>query len=219
MLPILHSDPSIGRGFDRLAWIYDSVVQLIFGQTFEQLQAEAFATLPACEHTLIVGGGSGKIVRQCFDHGISERYTYAELSEQMIGRTKRRLSAQELQNVTFTQDKDAGIHKYDLIILPFILDCYDPVSISTWLNAFQQRLNDGTRIVLIDFNMEAGTPYQPKWWKAAFIRLLYAFFRSTTRIPAKELAPFQRIFQDAGFRKESEIYAHGGWIQAVVWTS
>ncbi|NQV52080.1 MAG: class I SAM-dependent methyltransferase [Flavobacteriales bacterium] len=208
-----------GRGFNRIAPIYDASVRFVFGSAIDQLQNDVIGSLKPSLNTLIVGGGTGKILRTCMDRALAKHYTYAELSSAMIVRAKRRLSATELEQVTFTDNgfkKEAAF--YDLIILPFVLDCFGTAQLKQFLAEMKPYLSKGGKVLLIDFNQEEGTPYLRSIWKELFIRFLYQFFRRFTHIKASRLAPFHAMMSNAGFEKVQETYRYNGWIQAIIWS-
>jgi len=218
-MPEAEGASKTGRGFNRIAPIYDASVRLVFGSSIDRLQTDAIDSLTTSHHALIVGGGTGKILRACMDRALARHYTYAELSPAMIARTKRRLSSAEHDLVTFTDNgfKEDAV-AYDLIILPFVLDCLGYDQLQQFLKELKAHLSPGGKILLIDFNQEAGTPYVKSFWKEWFIRLLYQFFRRFTYIKAHQLAPFQALMTKEGFVREQEMYRYKGWIQAVTWS-
>lgn len=216
----MHPDPSsirIGRGFNLVSPIYDAAMRLVFGRSVDRFQEKVIQNLAPVDTALIVGGGSGNILRWAFDSSLASHYVYAELSDAMIARTRARISVEEAQTVRFTSKAFDTDESYDLILFPFVLDCYPPSSILEALTSSRNKLRTGGKLVLIDFNLESSTPYEPRWWKTSFIALLYLFFRSLASIPAKRLPPFQALFREAGFSLQSEDYIYRGWIQSTVW--
>ena len=184
---------SIGKGFDRLVGMYDPIVQLVFGNRIELLQAKTLERLGPVNRVLIVGGGTGKILTQCLELNRPEYTVFAELSEKMMASAEKRVSISSGPMVQFTQtDYRTRTDRFDAIIFPFVLDCYSTDEVKEHLMAAKGLLTKKGRVALIDFNLEAGTVFRGSWIKKCFIDFLYAFFRLTTSMKASQLAPFHR---------------------------
>jgi ubiquinone/menaquinone biosynthesis C-methylase UbiE len=213
------SSTSIGKGFDRLASIYDLVVWLVFGNKISNLKKSFLEPLVKADSALIIGGGSSKILTYALESDIATNFVYAELSERMIEKTKSRISANDIPRIEFCHDFEPKLQdkKFDYIVLPFILDCYRNRDVKGMLSKFSDALTENGSIVFFDFNLSAEDGFEPRKWKIAFIKLLYIFFRLTTSIPAKKLPSFGRHFNEAGFYKERTELISKGWIQAIEW--
>jgi len=207
----------IGKGFNALAPIYDSIVKLIFGNSINSLQTQILKGFDSKDSCLIIGGGSGKILAQAIEANLAKNYFYAELSSAMIEKTKAKTFPETI-DISYSDNwKDWGGNSFDYVILPFVLDCYTEIEISTWLQELKDSLMLNARIIFIDFNNEPAFAYQPSLWKSTFIKMLYVFFGLTTAIKAKYLAPFNKLFERQNFQTEKRKHIYNGWVQAVVW--
>lgn len=206
----------VGRGFDRLAPVYDLVVWAIFGKRISRFVRLAISSLEHSKNCLIVGGGSGEILRQCFDQAISEQYLYAELSNKFIERTKTNFKNKELTKVKFGNDWESliGSQKLDLVIFPFVLDCLTENSAEKLLKALRPKLNTNAQILIIDFRELKANGSFISNIKNTFIRVLYFFFRFTTGIEAKSLPNTNRVMIDTGFQITDSKSMMDEWITA-----
>jgi ubiquinone/menaquinone biosynthesis C-methylase UbiE len=206
----------VGRGFDRLAPFYDFVVWVVFGKRLSRFADAAISSLHHSKNCLIVGGGSGEIIRQCFDHAISEQYFYAELSTKMIERTKSRFKDEELSKIQFGNDWESliGSDKLDLVIFPFVLDCLTENSASKLLKTLRPKLNTNAQILIIDFRELKAKGSFTRNLKNAFIRMLYFFFRFATGIEARSLPNTNRVMIDTGFQVTASKSILDDWITA-----
>ncbi|MEX2595283.1 MAG: class I SAM-dependent methyltransferase [Salibacteraceae bacterium] len=205
----------IGKGFDRVAVFYDFVLKLTFGTRVEQLERSVLKTLNTTDHALIVGGGSGRTLHIAMELNIANRYTYAEYAPKMVDLTRKRFTKSELSRITFTLDYQD--EQFDVIIFPFVLDCFPSDEIIELIQTHKKCLKKGGSIVLIDFNQEEGYDYQPSVLKASFIKLLYSFFKSACGIPASKLAPFNSILTNEQLICVNRLSILNGWVQASVW--
>jgi tRNA (cmo5U34)-methyltransferase len=210
----------IGSGFNLLAPIYDGVVFLFFGKAFSRLQQQLFSDLASAEKCLIIGGGSGEVLENAIAQNLASHYYYAELSDRMIKKTKSRISRLKTSYpIAFSNDWTTWKEQsFDVIILPFVLDCYSETELQSLISDLVSCLSPKGKILFIDFNQEDDFGYQAHFAKAGFISLLYAFFNLTTGISTKKLPAFNRLFRTHGLITEKRILIKKGWIQAVCWS-
>ena len=210
----------IGKGFNLLAPIYDGVVFLFFGKAFSRLQQQLFSDLASAEKCLIIGGGSGEVLKNAIHQNLASEYYYAELSDRMIEKTKTRISRlNHPSSIEFSNDWTTWKEQsFDVIILPFVLDCYSETELQSLISKLVSCLSPKGKILFIDFNQEAEFGYEAHFAKAGFITLLYAFFNIVTGISAKKLPAFNQLFMSQGLIAEKRILIKKGWIQAVCWS-
>lgn len=206
----------VGYGFDRLAPFYDFVVWVVFGKRLSRFADAAISSLHHSKNCLIVGGGSGEIIRQCFEQAISEQYFYAELSAKMIQRAKSRFMDEELSKIKFGNDWESliGSQKLDLVIFPFVLDCLTQTNVEKFIKALRPKLDSNAQILIIDFHELKANGSFTRNLKNAFISLLYFFFRFATGIEAKSLPNINRVMIDNAFQVTESKSILDGWITA-----
>jgi len=212
-------DPKrIGRGFDLVAPIYDWVLWLFFGRSIDRFQTQFIRETPHSKRVLIVGGGTGKILKMFLEKTDESHLVYAEYSQKMLERAKARLLPAEKKRVDFVRHSSDATGSFDCIVLPFILDCYMEPTLTGMLHDLKKQLNNSGQIVFFDFNLDPDQGYQPSVWKPRFIDLLYLFFRITAGIEAKKLPDFHTVFTQSGFDVTKKSLLHKGWIQAILWS-
>lgn len=206
----------IGRGFDLVAPFYDSVLKFVFGKSIHKLEAEFIAQLQAKPNCLVIGGGSGRILEPFIKHEKATNYFYADFSDEMIAKTKRRFSNYEtLPSISYANDwRTFDQTSFDFIVLPFILDCYGEAKIQSLVQELSSKLSPQGEIIFVDFNLETEYGFRKSWWKVQFIHLLYFFFNLISAVDTKRLAPFNQIFFELNFCACNRVLIHDGWIQA-----
>lgn len=204
-------------GFDVVAPFYDACVNLIFGDRLWEIQKKAIDELLKSNHCLIVGGGTGRILRYCIDRELAAKFTYAEPSSKMIAKTKARMTEQELASLRFVVDYDHAIShaSFDLIIFPFVLDCFQETTISNMLS----RIQGSPKILVVDFNHDHILDFEPSIFQRFFIALLYIFFSLTTRVEARKLPRILSVLKESGLNQNSIITDFKGWVQASTWST
>ncbi|MDC1221722.1 class I SAM-dependent methyltransferase [Salibacteraceae bacterium] len=211
------SKTRIGRGFDFVAPIYDFCVNLAFGETFNELQSEAISKLSKSNRCLILGGGTGKILKACLEADLSKSYFYCELSDQMISKCKTRLSKSELDLLHFGNDWRESPLDFDLIILPFVLDCYKESDVELLLLDLNKALSSEGQILIFDFNEESIEGFQASWLQKTFIKILYIFFSSVSGLRTTALPRIFTIAKLTGLELINRWDRKSGWIQASLW--
>lgn len=185
----------VGKGYDLIANIYDGAVRVVFGQSLAQLQHDAIERLHKAAHISIIGGGSGTILRQLMDKDAAQHYAYIEASMRMLDKAKARLTSHETLRVDFTATIPEDLTT-DIIILPFVLDCYPSEEVKAMLTACSTHLRAGGKLLVIDFNLDKDHGFQGSWYHRAFIRLLYGFFRITGGSRTTSLPPVFSLAND-----------------------
>lgn len=210
----------IGRGFNLLSGIYDACARFVFGSQLIGLQQELLDSQPKRETCLIIGGGTGAILRHALDIQLAQHFYYAELSSRMLDRSKARLTAGERKAIRFGTDWTTllGSQKVDYIILPFVLDCYREPQVRAMIRELKQVLTPNGHILIIDFNEEQVDGKRPSSFQRLFIRWLYLFFAITTSIEARTLPRVLTLMPIEGFSIQKRIGKRNGWLLATCWS-
>lgn len=173
------------NNYDRIAWCYDWLKQLIFGDRLDQASQYFLSDLRPGSSLLILGGGTGKIL-EYIPQGVEIHYL--EKSGKMIQRTQKRVD----RKINFIQ-ADFLTHeteqKYDYILCPFFLDTFNQETLELVVNRIKKLLKRNGVLLVSDF-----TGKQP-----SLVPLMYMFFRLTTRIQANSLPQIHREILEAGF--------------------
>ncbi|MEQ8425524.1 MAG: class I SAM-dependent methyltransferase, partial [Cyclobacteriaceae bacterium] len=116
-------DPRLNR-FDRLAPYYDVLANLAFGGAISRSHKQNFHLISNGATVLILGGGSGKWLRDFLNIHPSAKIYFIEASKKMLERAIGR--SQNNQQITFihgTEDDVPSI-RFDVVITHFFLDMY-----------------------------------------------------------------------------------------------
>jgi len=197
------------KGFDRLAWMYDFLVRIVFGQSIRKAQVELVRHAQKERHWLVIGGGTGWILDEILKHDPIANITYLEASQKMIDRAKNRSGAGDVHFVLGSVDQIPDDQSYDLIVTNFFWDMFATDKAILLKSKIELRLKNEAQWLVADFkNTDI-------WWQRALIKLMYWFFRATCNIEAKQLPDFDRLFTN-----ENEIYKsnfHHGMIESVIY--
>lgn len=184
------------NNFDRIAWCYDFVKRLVFGDMLDRASAHFLSKIPPGSKVLIIGGGTGRILD---DISGELQITYLEKSVNMLRRAQRRQSA----NVDFVHidllDFQAS-KKFDCIICPFFLDLFTREMLGNVMLKLKQSMVPGGQLLVADFSYRS----------SVLLKIMYLGFRVSSNIPAKSIPPIQEMIVDSGFQLiDSTMFLNG----------
>ncbi len=198
----------IENDFDGITWCYDFMAKLIFWGRLHRASIQWLDTISTSDTVVVLGGGSGKILKY-LTH--VESVIYIEKSHNMTKLAS--LSAPE--NVQFIC---ADFLKYALksesthvVICPFFLDLFTPIQLDEILDKIARILKKEGSLFVTDFQYTT-------WWSKQLIKLMYIFFRITTRISARELAPLDNLILARAFENRTYLDLKDGMIFSKAYT-
>jgi ubiquinone/menaquinone biosynthesis C-methylase UbiE len=174
--------------FNRIALVYDLLVRGVFGQKLWHAQAHFLHHIKPGEKVLILGGGTGRILPWL---PVGCQLTYVEASANMIERAAKRGSAHFIQQDFLAYLTD---EKFDWVICPFFLDCFDESALQEVLLRIRRLLGRGGQLLVTDFR------WTGHWHHRVLIRLMIQFFKLTTNLSISTLQPIQLQLLALGFR-------------------
>jgi SAM-dependent methyltransferase len=209
--------PETVSGYDRVAWCYDALAGLVFGPALRNAQRAALAGLPAgTPHLLILGGGTGWVLLEVLRRRPGATVLYLEASRRMLARTRRRLAREcpaAMAQVEFrhgTQDALRPTEQFDALITFFVLDCIALPEIAGALARLRAAMRPGAPWLLADFRPAR------RGWHRLLLATMYAFFRLTTGLRARELPRLRPALARLGLRPDSRQFFFGGAVEAIV---
>jgi ubiquinone/menaquinone biosynthesis C-methylase UbiE len=188
-------------GFDRVAWCYDALAGLAFGPAQKNAQRAALTGLPGgAPKVLILGGGTGWVLAEVLRRRPQATVLYLEASPNMLDRARRRLAAELPQaqaQVEFRHGTEVALapaEKFDVVVTFFVLDCIALADLDQALAMLRAALRPGAPWLLADFRPAR------RGWRRWLLRLMYAFFRLTTGLRARELPALHPALAQLGLR-------------------
>ena len=208
------SDPD--SGFDRIAWAYDFLAFVIFGHSIKKAQLAFLDTVPPQASVLMIGGGSGWLLKELLIRCQPYQVVYVEASSKMLALSRKAIHClPAASGVEFRLGNETTITEqacFDVVITPFFLDLFRPPRLA---NEILPRLFRSLRPqglwLLTDF-----TP-SSHWYHRFLLRTMYGFFEKIARIEARHLPPYADLLVRLGMRKERKASYYGGFIESSVW--
>lgn len=178
--------------YNLIASYYDWIGKRVFGNNLSIAQCTNVEALLRCSKLLIVGGGTGIVLKELQRLGYNGRIDYADISSGMIGRASKREVTMEIE---FYQCDIRSLDQsgYDGVHMAFFLDQFNEQQLREILNVLRSKLVDDSPMVVTDFVRAHG------WFYRLLLFGMYRFFRIMAGIPARELPPWQELVLESGW--------------------
>lgn len=193
--------------FDSVAWFYDPLTQLVFGNRLKKSQIRFLATIPPGSTVLILGGGTGWILDELFAHTPDCRVYYVESSRAMLERARAHGKGFKVAFKSGSWEQLPDID-FDAVITHYFLDLFSDRTLEQVSAAVNARLKqDGTWLVT-DFVCSTT-------WHRVMLWVMYRFFRVTCGIDALQLPDWEGRLGRLGYVPKEYEYFYGGFMKSM----
>lgn len=179
---------------------------MVYGNAIRRAQRIHLTALQGAHNILVVGGGTGAILKELLSADPAPKIFYAEASQRMLQLAAERLSYEERLRVTFFHGTDRSLPqniRVEAIIIHFFVDMFNEKDLMPVLQRLHSILAPGGQLVCADF-------IDDTWWQRAMLKVMYAFFRVMTGLSNQQLAPWRKMIPLAGFEYlQSKRFWHG----------
>ena len=186
------------KGFNRVAPFYDGLARLVFGSAIMEAQLHFITEINAKDKVLILGGGTGWILKELQTRKPYCEIVYVETSSAMMTRAKRNVLYAD--NVTFFNWDIGELEKkeFNVVIAPFFFDLFSQSTLKKTIRVIQERTAENSKWIVTDF-IDNGT-----WWQGIMLSTMILFFRIMARMKAKELPKWKEELVFSGLTTVSE---------------
>ena len=205
--------------FNFIAPFYDQLTSIVFGDRL--LKAQSFFIRQELQpnSVLIIGGGTGKILTPCLELTSKPTIHFIESSKNML--EQARLYAHlnhssQLEQLTFEIgdiQRLRSAKKYDLIILPFVLDLFNDQEILNILNALKKNLTSESKVLFTDFFSDS----KASKFSAFLIAIMYQFFSVFAQVRNQKLPDFNSCFVISGYVLKQEQHFLNGMVRSFIY--
>lgn len=205
------------NNFDRIAFYYDFLANLVFGDAIRAAQRALLVHIPPKAKVLIVGGGTGWILTELLALRPEVQVTYREASSQMIRLTKNRFPEGTPYNVVFElarQGAEPDQKRYDVVFTGFFLDMFQPDSLDEQMEVLWRSLRASGVWLCADFELGHAAPK----WQIVLLASMLLFFRIVSNLEADSLPFLPTHFERLGLICKKQVRFFGGMIVSRVWT-
>ena len=205
-----HSDSS----FDKIAWCYDLMSDLIFGKDLLKAQSSHFDCIPINAKILVIGGGSGKNLKNLFAISKPAHVTYIDASRKMLSQAQNN-SKEYASKILFLHGNESLIpnqEEFDIVITNFFLDLFNLKRLQIIISKINNSLKPNALWLITDFTITGNSFFLKK----KFIKLMYTFFKFIIFIDATMLQDCFKIIESKNFLKVKASNYFYGIILSVV---
>jgi ubiquinone/menaquinone biosynthesis C-methylase UbiE len=207
--------------FERLAPHYRWLEFVLAGDKLQRCRTAFLTRDLKPEQILILGEGNGRFLVECRKLFSSTRVVCVDASQTMLRLARRRLARNGLndQNVELIEaDALSWVppkQSFDLLVTHFFLDCFREDQLPGLVRRLGEAARPSARWLLADFQIPARG--LKRWRAEAIHQLMYAFFRVTTRLPARKLCVPDRWLQVEGFSLNDRRVTDFGLLRSDLW--
>ena len=207
-------------GFCRLARVYRLLETFTFGETLQCARVACLSLLADAEEILVLGEGDGRFLHALLAANPSCGVTVVDRSPAMLAFARRRLVPVQQDRVDFRLEDATRMNfprqVFDVVVTHFFLDCFREDTLSDLISKIAASLRSGGRWLLADF-VEPRGEGGDAWFQHFALRMLYAFFRSTCGIAARQVVDPREMLSSQGLRETDRNIFARGWIFSSIW--
>ena len=181
--------------FDRVAPFYNFLSLIFFANVIRRSQKDLIKKLSKPDSILIVGGGTGKFLKDISQSFPDAKIDYVDSSLKMIQKSQKEVSS----NITFHHRNifDFKPDKYDLICTMCFLDCLNDKELDELFELLTPSLNDNAQWLFNDFHIHNKSAAHH-----LSIKALYRFFKTTAKLENDSLPDFESKFKKFNFEQK-----------------
>lgn len=204
------------RGYDTIASIYDVLARVFMGKSITASQQFLLKQIPAnAGRMLIAGGGTGWVLEEIAAlHKQPLQIDYVDISAKMIALAAKRNSGNHKVNfIQSSVEQNLGNQVYDVVMTPFLLDNFSQVNAELVFTNIHNALKPGGYWLYADFEVSGSFI----WVKKTVLAIMYAFFRLTCNIEARQLPDVKSSFKKHIYQTIARAGFKGNFITAIIY--
>ena len=198
--------------FNRVAPLYDFLSGIVFGKTLINAQTHFLNRIQPNSEVLIIGGGTGKILKKFDELSIPLSITYIEKSTKMLSMSQSIVPFKNLKVDFVLGDENLiGTRSFDVIFTAFYLDVFNEQNLTTVVSTLSQVLRNKGSWIMTDFINTS------RLWQRLLLNIMYQFFRFTTNLEGDKLLCFEDYLRGQKFAKVEKENFYYGMIESAIY--
>ena len=206
----------MSANYDTIAPVYDFISRMVFGKAIVNAQVGLLKCLPVGDYRVLsVGGGTGWILEELAKQRASGlTVDFVEASNEMIQLSKKRNCGGNSVNFIHCAIEDfKAPFLYQAVLTPFVLDNFEEEKAKQVFTQLDKVLAKDGLWLYADFVYDKTN--SPAWQKG-LLKLMYFFFRVTTKIETNRLVNIDTYFKK-GYSKKMEARFYFDFITAIAY--
>lgn len=202
--------------FDSVAWCYDFLSQLVFGSKIKSSQLILLDHIKDNSKVLIIGGGTGWIIKELLAVKAVLQIDYVESSLKMLDKARFIHAMHTNTLVRFIHGDENSIEQnaqYDVVLACYFFDLFPQNRLDGVVFKLTNSLKQNGCMLVADFMLNA----KPTIVQRLLLKVMYLFFNFFCSVEAKSLAPLAAVLKKNGLEKTSSVDTYGGFIRSEVY--
>jgi|JI10StandDraft_1071094.scaffolds.fasta_scaffold190793_4 tRNA (cmo5U34)-methyltransferase len=201
----------VATGFDRLAPVYKVLARIIFGKTLQHAQEYLLTSVKSGDHILILGGGSGEVLKSLLSQQPHVAVDYIDISAKMIQLARKQTKSASNVNFIIGTEQNIPGRTYTIVITNFYLDLFSDSTLPHVIQKIKPHLTPDAQWLATDFVSNKG-------WHKIMLWIMYRFFRSAAGIEARRLPYWEKLIEQAGLTESDSKVFYRGFIKTARYT-
>ncbi len=189
--------------YNLISPIYNTLKQMVFGDKLIEAEIHFLKNPNEKSSLLVVGCGTADFLSH-IDLSKFDQITCLDKSRKMI-ETARKTASNRNLNISFLNCDFREFElraKYDLISLPFFLDCQKDTQITEFIAKCYDLLKKDGQLIITDFYKKQRNSIL----STLLLSMMYIFFKIVTNIERMSLPDYKRFLDKKKWEMEQEFY-------------
>jgi tRNA (cmo5U34)-methyltransferase len=201
------------NNFDSVAKIYDVLNKCVFGKSMVDAQVFFLPEVPEHAKVLILGGGTGWLLKELVKRNATCEIWYIEASSTMLELSKKGTSnaKQRIHYIHGTQSSIPQNISYDIVITNFFLDLFSERSCEEVIKKIAASIHTHCRWVITEFENKY-------WWHRVLLKIMYVFFRVTSNVEASKLPDWKGLIYKQSLVESKSASFYGAFIKSTLFS-
>lgn len=206
-----------------IAGIYDLLASMVFGSHLQKAQTAYLHHVTPQSSLLIIGGGSGWILKEILKRSSPSSIFYLETSAAMLelarkewGKIDKKVRGKTAIRFVHGSEEDIPAEsKFDAVLTFFLLDCYTTPEAGLLMKKLKNHLRAEGLWLFADFRIDMNS--FNRFWQKLFINIMYLFFGLSCGLKNRSLPDLQQLFSDHALQMTENSYFFSGFIQSSIY--
>ena len=198
------------NSYNKIAPFYDTLAHLIFGSKLESAQTLYLDDIEPGWKILIVGGGTGFILKEILARAEDIEVWYIDSSSEMIRLARKKVGSHvRVHFIHGSLDAIPSEILFDLALANFFLDQFSSNDIKDVIDRIAHSLQRDGQWWVTDFVPSS------KWLHSALLRTMYGFFKMMAGLKVSALVDWVKLIEGKDFSSEKEMSTFSGFIRSI----
>ena len=175
--------------------------------------------IPPNSRVLIAGGGTGWYLEELLKVNKVKKVLYIESSSEMMMLSQKRIEGinhdAELEFINSPIEEVTINEKFDVIITNYFLDLFKEAQLKIMVAKLYIHLEKNGLWLISDFKINQN-PFH-KIWQKCLLKIMYLFFKFTSRVEANHLSDFRFFIEALKLKKNNSEEFFYGMIESVIY--